>query len=157
MSEKRGAASMEAAAMSFVLDREGHKKHLRVATNQELEMQNKQLEIQNEALRQQLADKVDESGHWYTAAHSYEDKWNRACQELTHRMKNSGVILEKFTNNWQKHVRKRLLWRSVLGKRFPGICLKMRMRRKMKKRRAAAPKSQSSLQRRSLTAPPARR
>ena len=40
---------MDAAAMSFVLDREGHKNILRVATNQELEMRNTQLEAQNEA------------------------------------------------------------------------------------------------------------
>ena len=76
MSEKRGAASMEAAAMSFVLDREGHKKFLRVATNQELEMRNKQLEAQNEALKALLAEKTEEADHFFTECH-----WFKQCCE----------------------------------------------------------------------------
>ena len=43
---KRDAAQsseMSAAAVSFFLDREGHKKFLRTATSQELEMRNKEL------------------------------------------------------------------------------------------------------------------
>ena len=43
MEKKRKAAQMSATAVSFFLDREGHKKFLRAATNQELEAQNKRL------------------------------------------------------------------------------------------------------------------
>ena len=38
--KKRDAAQMSAAAVGFFLDREGHKKFLRVSTNQELEVEN---------------------------------------------------------------------------------------------------------------------
>ena len=43
MKKKRDAAQMSAAAVSFFLDREGHKKFLRATTNQELEAENKKL------------------------------------------------------------------------------------------------------------------
>ena len=46
LERKRDAAQMSAAAVSFVLDREGHKKFLRTATNQELEMENTKLQLE---------------------------------------------------------------------------------------------------------------
>ena len=55
--------------MSFFLDREGHKKFLRVATNQELEARNKQLEAHNVTLKAQLADKTEEAARFFTECH----------------------------------------------------------------------------------------
>ena len=62
---------MSAAAVSFFLDRDGHKKFLRVATNQELEAENKKL-------KEELAGKTEECSHWYTEARSYERSWEIA-------------------------------------------------------------------------------
>ena len=68
MERKRDAAQMSAAAVGFFLDREGHKKFLRTTTNQELEAENKKL-------KEELADKAEECGYWYTEARSYERSW----------------------------------------------------------------------------------
>ena len=70
--KKRDATQMSAAAVSFFLDREGHKKFLRAATNQELEAENKKL-------KQELASKTEECDHWYTEADSYERSWAVQC------------------------------------------------------------------------------
>ena len=82
MEKKRGAAQMSAAAVSFFLDREGHKEFLRTATNQELEAQNKRLEAENEALKKAMEDKTDECGYWYTEAKSYERAYDIQCNDL---------------------------------------------------------------------------
>ena len=66
MEKKRKAAQMSAAAVSFFLDREGHKKFLRAATNQELEAQNKRL-------REELERKAQECDHYYIEACSSEN------------------------------------------------------------------------------------
>ena len=58
MEKKRDAAQMSAAAVSFFLDREGHKKFLRAATNQELE-------VQNTALKAHMEELKEASDHWY--------------------------------------------------------------------------------------------
>ena len=50
--------SSSAAAVSFFLDREGHKKFLRAATNQELE-------VENRKLKEELTSKTEECGRWY--------------------------------------------------------------------------------------------
>ena len=50
LERKRDAAQMSAAAMSFYLDREGHKKFLRTSTNQELEAENTALKANIEQL-----------------------------------------------------------------------------------------------------------
>ncbi len=68
MEKKRKAAQMSATAVSFFLDREGHKKFLRTTTNQELE-------AENQKLKEELADKTEECGYWYTEANSYERSW----------------------------------------------------------------------------------
>ena len=47
MEKKRDAAQMSAAAVAFFLDREGHKKFLRTATNQELEAENTRIRAAN--------------------------------------------------------------------------------------------------------------
>ena len=47
MEKKRDAAQMSAAAVGFFLDREGHKKFLRTATNQELEAENTRIRAMN--------------------------------------------------------------------------------------------------------------
>ena len=75
MEKKRKAAQMSATAVSFFLDREGHKKFLRAATNQELEAENKRL-------REELADKTEECGYWYTEAKSYERSYDIQCNIL---------------------------------------------------------------------------
>ena len=81
---KRDAAQMSAVALGFFLDREGHKKFLRVATNQELEAENKRLEAENEALKKAMKDKTYESDYWFTEAKSYERSWelrSNDCQQ----------------------------------------------------------------------------
>ena len=52
MEKKRKAAQMSAAAVSFFLDRDGHKKFLRVATNQELEAENTALKATVQVLKE---------------------------------------------------------------------------------------------------------
>ena len=54
LERKRDAAQMSAAAMSFVLDHEGHKKFLRVATNQELEAENTTLKARVQELESEV-------------------------------------------------------------------------------------------------------
>ena len=62
--------------MSFYLDREGHKKFLRGATNQELEAENKKL-------KQELADKTEECDYLYTEAKSDEIDREELRRELS--------------------------------------------------------------------------
>ena len=98
MEKKRKAAQsnvLSATAVSFFLDREGHKKFLRAATNQELEAENKKL-------KEELADKTEECGYWYTEAKSYERSWelrSNDCQqyqrELVHFKKASEEQFDK--------------------------------------------------------------
>ena len=54
LDNKRKRKASATAGMSFVLDREGHMKFLRVSTNHELEDRNKQLEAENEKLKQEI-------------------------------------------------------------------------------------------------------
>ena len=56
MQKKRDAAQMSAAAVSFYLDKEAHKKCLRVSTNQELQ-------ATNEKLTTLLQEKDEECGY----------------------------------------------------------------------------------------------
>ena len=80
-SRKRDAAQsssvdeMSAAAVSFFLDREGHKKFLRTAANQELE-------VENRKLKEELASKTEECGHWYTETHSLNEEADSILREL---------------------------------------------------------------------------
>ena len=64
-------AQMSAAAVGFFLDREGHKKFLKTASNQELE-------VENQKLKQELEDKAEECDFWHTEANSYERSWENA-------------------------------------------------------------------------------
>ena len=68
-------AQMSAAAVGFFLDREGHKKFLRTASNQELE-------VENLKLKQELTDKTDECSYWYTESSSYERSWGNAHTKI---------------------------------------------------------------------------
>ena len=52
MQRKRYAAQMSVAAVSFYLDKEAHKKFLRMSTNQELEVENTKLKAENEKLEE---------------------------------------------------------------------------------------------------------
>ena len=69
-------AQMSAVAVGFFLDREGHKKFLKTASNQELEVENKKL-------KQELADKTEECGYWHTEAKSYEIGREELGRELS--------------------------------------------------------------------------
>ena len=84
--QKRKASAT--AGMSFVLDREGHKKFLRVATNQELEAENKKL-------KQELADKTEERGYWYTEAKSYEGKFFATADDTWEMQKDIQQLRDK--------------------------------------------------------------
>ena len=69
---KRDAAQMSAVAVGFFLDREGHKKFLRTATNQELEAENIKLKYENEHLKNAVDEKTDECGYYYSESMKHE-------------------------------------------------------------------------------------
>ena len=78
MEKKRDAAQMSAAAVGFFLDREGHKKFLRTATNQELEAENAALKSEV----QHLEEANDCLYNDMRKAESGERLSDRRCDEL---------------------------------------------------------------------------
>ena len=67
MEKKRKAAQMSAAAVSFFLDHEGHKKFLRTTTSQELQCEYARLQRENKRLQGRIEEQgqvIDNYTHW---------------------------------------------------------------------------------------------
>ena len=78
MEKKRKAAQMSATAVSFFLDHEGHKKFLRAATNQELEIENTVLK----ATVEQYEEESDYLHNTVLKAERGEHSSDLRCEEL---------------------------------------------------------------------------
>ena len=83
MEKKRKAAQMSAAALSFFLDREGHKKFLRATTNQELEAENTALKAEVEELKEAVDYYNNEMGRAVREANSSHNRCAELVRELT--------------------------------------------------------------------------
>ena len=66
----------------LLLGQVGHKKILKVATNQELETRNKELETRNKELTEQLEEQTDKCDHYSTEFHSYMRSYEICCADL---------------------------------------------------------------------------
>ena len=101
LEKKRDAAQMSAAAVSFFLDREGHKKFLRTATNQELE-------VQNTALKAHMEEIKEANDHRYNVAMKgfrERNALNSRCLDLERELDTTKQHLDYFKKsiNEERH------------------------------------------------------
>ena len=100
--KKRDAAQMSAAAVGFFLDREGHKKFLRVSTNQELEAENTTLKVgimelieHNDNLINDMRKFEAGENHWAVECDELRTELNIAKRERDHFKKASEEQFDK--------------------------------------------------------------
>ena len=96
MEKKRDVAQMSAAAVGFFLDREGHKKFLRTATNQELEAENTALK----AYIEQLEERNDDLYNDMLKAESTVSTLDRKCDELERQL----IVVEDHRDHFKKRM-----------------------------------------------------